>query len=554
MSSDDGWESPTTLADDRRTDDDRYLPGRSDGVVREATGLIGGPVGRHAVVGRGPRLTPVRVLFGLALIALALGWFGKAGCLQQAPPDANSAASQSSEMRLDWDDQRQFTDLCYSDVIALFGAEHLDRGAFPYQTFWYEDGPDGKQIKRYMEYPVITGMYMYGVSEIARAWSDASDRWGIPGALDVVLFFDLAALGLALFWLVTIWATGRTARTRLWSTWLAALSPLVVVHVFTNFDAIAIAFVALAMLSWARRRPWLAGVFIGLGTAAKLYPVLLLGVILVLCLRTGKVREFVAALTAAAATWIVVNLPILIAYPSGWREFFRYNSDRGADPDSIYRIISDAGGFTWNVDVLNAVSLALLLLVAIGVAFIGLRAPYRPRLAQLAFLLVAGFLLVNKVWSPQYSLWLVPLAVLAIPRTRLLLAWMVVDAAVWIPRMALYLDADRKWLPEQWFTVAVVIRALMVITVCAVIIWEIWHPEDDAVRYDAAGRWLDDPGGGVFDGAPDQLGAWGRRNPPPGVSDVGAWTTGAHPSESVAASTRDASADIPPSDSRGDRL
>ena len=55
-----------------------------------------------------------------------------------------------------------------------------------------------------------------------------------------------------------------------------------------------------------------------------------------------------------------------------------------------------------------------------GVLVIGLlRAPpTTPRLAQLGFLIVAGFLLVNKVYSPQYVLWLLPLAVLARPRWR----------------------------------------------------------------------------------------------------------------------------------------
>ena len=46
-----------------------------------------------------------------------------------------------------------------------------------------------------------------------------------------------------------------------------------------------------------------------------------------------------------------------------------------------------------------------------------------PRLAQLGFLVVAGFLLVNKVYSPQYVLWLLPLAVLARPRWRDQIVW-----------------------------------------------------------------------------------------------------------------------------------
>ncbi len=260
-------------------------------------------------------------------------------------------------VKLDRDDQRQFTDLCYSDVISLFGAEQLDRGEFPYKTFWFEKNGDGQEIKRYMEYPVITGMYMYATAWLGREWASASDRWGIPGALPAVLYFDVAALGLALFWLVTVWATALTARTRIWAAWLAAVSPLVIVHAFTNFDAIATAALAVALLCWARRKPWLAGMFIGLGTAAKFYPLLLLVVLFFLCLRSGKMRDWCAAAAAAVIAWTAVNLPILILYPHGWYEFFRLNSDRGADADTLLRLAAKAVGATWKVDVLNIVSL-----------------------------------------------------------------------------------------------------------------------------------------------------------------------------------------------------
>ena len=88
---------------------------------------------------------------------------------------------------------------------------------------------------------------------------------------------------------------------------------------------------------------------------------------------------------------------------------------------------------------LNAVIAALFVAAGVGLVLLVRRAPQPPRLASLAFLVVAAFLLVNKVWSPQYSLWLVPLAVLALPRWRLLLAWMTLDALVWVPRMFYYL-------------------------------------------------------------------------------------------------------------------
>ena len=110
------------------------------------------------------------------------------------------------------------------------------------------------------------------------------------------------------------------------------------------------------------------------------------------------------------------------------------------------------------------------------------RAPRPPRLSSLAFLVVAAFLLVNKVWSPQYSLWLVPLAVLALPRWRLLLAWMLVDALVWVPRMYYYLTPAAKGLPPDWFLGAVLVRDAMVVLLCVLVVRSILRPATDPVR------------------------------------------------------------------------
>src|SRR5205085_1016810 len=76
--------------------------------------------------------------------------------------------------------------------------------------------------------------------------------------------------------------------------------------------------------------------------------------------------------------------------------------------------LTDADAPAW---VPSGTAVALLLIAALGVVvWLGLAAPVRPRLAQLAFLCVLAFLLTTKVWSPQYSLWLVPLLALARPR------------------------------------------------------------------------------------------------------------------------------------------
>jgi uncharacterized membrane protein len=218
---------------------------------------------------------------------------------------------------------------------------------------------------------------------------------------------------------------------------------------------------------------------------------------------------------AAVLTWAAVNAPIALLFPAGWWEFFRLNRDRPANPESIYNVLATFTGWP-GFDgalspgeapvVLNLVSLLLFGSACAAVAWVALAAPQRPRLAQLGFLVVCAFLLTNKVWSPQYSLWLVPLAVLALPRWRLLLAWMVLDALVWVPAMAFFLGTDRDGLPVQWFLGAVLVRDAVVIGLCVLVLREIWRPERDLVRAgssDDVPSGLADPHGGVLDGAAD---------------------------------------------------
>jgi uncharacterized membrane protein len=484
---------------------DRVVPTWTEGVARQASRAIGGPLGRHAVIGRHWFWTPLRVVLLLAALTLAAGWLAKSACLQTYTDDAG-------EVALDWRDGRQYKAFCYSDTVPLYAAERLDRpgfAGFPYATSWVDDTG---QV-RYMEYPVVTGLFQWVNAQTAQAWA-ASD-W-LPDALPVVIYFDVTAWWLALAWVVTVWALVQLSRRRPWDAALAAISPLVVVHVFTNFDALATAAATTGLLAWARRRPVLAGVLLGIGGAAKLYPLFLLGPILVLCLRAGRLRDGLRTAAAAAVSWSAVNAPIAVRHPDGWREFFRLNRERAADPDSLYNVVSTLTGWPGfdgvlrpgqDPVVLNTVSGLLFGLACAAIGWVALAAPRRPRLAQLCFLVVCAFLLTSKVWSPQFSLWLVPLAVLALPRWRLLLGWMAVDALVWFPRMAFYLGVERDGLPVEWFLGAVVLRDAVVVALCVLVLREIWRPGLDAIRRPTApgSAGDDDPHGGVLDRAPDSL-------------------------------------------------
>lgn len=449
--------------------------------------MIGGPLGRHALVGRARYWTPLRVVLLLAVVVLALSWLGKAACLQEYRTADGVPA-------LDWRDSRQYVAMCYSDTVPLYGLEGLADDGVPYRDAWFETGSDGTRAERYMEYPVLTGFFQYLNAQLTDGWQWLAGQLPLPTALDVVVYFDVTVFWLAAAWLVVVWAVLMLRPERPWDAALVALSPLALVHVFTNFDALAVAFATGALLALRRDRPGWAGVLIGLGAAAKLYPALLLLPILLVGWRrrsTGGVRRAAWTTGAAIAAWAAVNLPVALAWPRGWSEFFRLNQERPADPDSIWFSLSwftGWAGFDGQLadgalpTVLNTVTFVLMALAFAAIGLLALRAPRPPAVAELGFLMVAAFLLINKVWSPQYSLWLVPLAVLALPRWRLLLAWMAVDALVWVPRMYQYLGVENKGLPMEPFLATVLIRDAVVVGLCVLVVRQMWRPEPDPAR------------------------------------------------------------------------
>ncbi|MBO0840967.1 MAG: DUF2029 domain-containing protein [Sciscionella sp.] len=501
--------------------DERVVPSWTEPLAKQASRLIGGPLGTRAAVGRHWFFSPLRIVLLFAIVFLMLGFFTKADCIQQE----NSNGQVILDILVD--PNKPYDTMCYSDTVMLYGDEKLDQGLFPYLNSWQEQSKDanGNTVTktRYMEYPVLTGLFQWGNAKLTQWWQKLGTSSWFPTGPPVAIYFDISCFFLAIAWLITVWAVTRTARSRPWDAVLVALSPLVIDQAFTNFDTLATAFAATGILAWSRRKPMLAGVLLGLGGAAKLYPLFLLLPILLLCIRAGRVKYGIRAIIAAIVAWLAVNVPIAVNFSAfsnggaiirpGWWEFFGRNIARGADLDSLYNVVSgftgwqgfDAPGGTPHI--LNAVSFGLFGLCCVAIAWLALSAPTRPRLAQLCFLVVAAFLLTNKVWSPQYSLWLVPLAALAIPRWRLIFAWMTIDAAIWVPRMFYYLENNLnaqgqpdRGLPPQWFYGFVIVRDLAVLGLCALIVREVYQPWRDKVR--ALGE--DDPAGGVLADAPDR--------------------------------------------------
>lgn len=483
----------------------RVIPTWTDPTVRRAADAIGGPLGRHALIGRTPILTPLRVALLMALLFLIFAWLAKSPCIQQTE-------GTGGMMVLDSSGNRQWISGCYNDVVPTYQIQGLADGVFPYAPRYNTAGA----LIEPLAYPVLIGAFMWLVAQVSNGYSAFAESTGVlPQSLDVAVYFTVGAIVLSLLYLWAVASTLKISRRRPWDVAIMCLSPLLVVHAFSNWDIIPVALLAASMLSWSRSRPVIAGILLGLAVAAKLYPVLLLFVLLLLCLRSGKMRAFTVTAVAAVLAWAAVNLPVALAYPDAWRAFFVANTNRKSEFTTWYAIYSDWSGFKifdpelaagQAPELLNVVSLLLFLLACIGIGWLAMAAKRRPRVAQLMFLIVAAFLLTNKVWNPQFSLWLLPLVVLAIPRWRLVLVWQLAEAGLWFLLMLTYAtkgsEPGRFVLLSQYpYQNMAIVRDLLVISLMALVIRDIIKPELDLIRQ--AGD--DDPTGGVLAAAADVL-------------------------------------------------
>jgi uncharacterized membrane protein len=370
---------------------------------------------------------PRRLGLGLVLVAtlftLLLGFAHKSLCLMGEGFDANA-------YRLE----------CYNDIVPLYRDEGLLRGDVPYL-----DTPN--------EYPVGTGLFMWGTSQFGRGEGDFF-------VANAVL---LGALGVLTSWLLFLAVGGRAM--------YFAMAPTLALYAFLNWDLLVVAITTAATVAFLRRHDAGAGVLLGLGVATKLYPVLLLLPFALERRREGERSGAFRLLMWAAVTWAVINVPFMLLSFDRWGEVFRLNSSRPIDWGSVWfaacRTITgrvDCG----HVRLVNVSSVVLFAILAVLIWRTKVaREPGVPRWT-LAFPLVIVFLLTTKVYSPQYSLWLIPWFALVLPDLRLFLAFEAADVAVFVTEFSwLGRHFDGEGLPVWPLQVAVIVRAAVLVAVIA---------------------------------------------------------------------------------------
>lgn len=353
----------------------------------------------------------MRVLALAMALTCLLGWLFKAHCMAHG-----------------WVAAIQYTSGCYSDAVPFWGQRHVDQGLIPY-------------LQTPMEYPVLTGLQIWieGAATRALFGISANDA----GFLGIVTLVNAMLAGMILWML----ARAGMDRTRLW-LWAAA--PPLILYLGHNWDLGAATLAVAAMLAARRQRLVLAATLAALGAAAKLFPVLLLPLIGLSAL-AGPEPRWRARVTAAAActlaaigAWTAVNLPVALAASENWSEFYRFSQERSGTAASTWEILSTQQIWVTGIAERNLYATLAFLGGAAAIVALGWR-QHQARLWVLFTPVLAWFMLTNKVWSPQFDLWLYPLLVMTAPRFKPLALFVIGDVAAYFAEFWWFAGMSGAW-------------------------------------------------------------------------------------------------------------
>ncbi len=273
------------------------------------------------------------------------------------------------------------------------------------------------RIAERINYPALRSIYP-PVAQAAFALAYRLEPWSLEVWRAVLMAFDLATLGLLLALL------RRLGRSPLWVV-LYWWNPLVVKELFNSahMDALVIPFVLGALwLATRGRNVWASGA-LALAAGVKLWPVLLLPIVLRPLLGHGA--KLAAALAAFALPLGLMAVPVIVARLDVTSGFVAYGGSWQAN-DALFMALAWLAGALLDLvgagsDAADGLSRMLVGLAVVGLALALNRtvAEEPAELCRRSMIIVAALFLLGPTPFPWYYAWLVPLLVL-VPVTSLL--------------------------------------------------------------------------------------------------------------------------------------
>lgn len=309
-----------------------------------------------------------------------------------------------------WSTPGQYIHACYSDIPALYGERGLSKGDWAYSN-------GDKSV----EYPVVTGAVMWALAKVTPQGGDsAKDYFNIN-----IFFIALLLIATALF----------IYQIKPEFTYLYLLAPAGIASLYINWDLWAIISMVAAIYWFDRKKLNLSALSLGISISTKFMPIFLLFPIVFIFLRRGQLKGFLKYLIISSITFAAINLPVYFTTPDGWMRFYKLNLSRGPDWGSLWYALTSL-----NIKIANLNYLSILILLAgfAAIAIYILELRNIPSLASLSFIVLATVMCTSKVYSPQYVLWLIPLAVIALTDKRDLLAFWIWQGAEILYHVAIW--------------------------------------------------------------------------------------------------------------------
>ena len=309
-----------------------------------------------------------------------------------------------------WATPDQYIHACYSDIPALYGERGLSKGDWA-----YSNGEDS------VEYPVVTGAIMWALAQLTPDSADSTKNYFNLNVFLLALLFILIAL--------------IVFRMRPEFAYLTPLAPAAIASLYINWDLWAIISMLGAIYFFDRKKLEISAVALGLSISTKFMPIFLLIPIALIFLRRNQMQAALKYFSITIFTFAVINLPVYLSTPEGWLRFYQLNISRGSDWGSLWYAMSSLGA---NMPDTNYLAMLLLLAGIAAIALYVLELRNIPSLAALSFIVMATVMCVSKVYSPQYVLWLTPLAVIALIDKRDLYAFWIWQGAELIYHIAIW--------------------------------------------------------------------------------------------------------------------
>jgi uncharacterized membrane protein len=306
----------------------------------------------------------------------------------------------------------------YGDA-AYYGryAHLMSLGKWPYRDF-------------YDEYPVLAQPLFYVVHLL-------------PGPFVTSFKWTMAVLGAAALMLMVAAMRGPLHRVAV-AAGVAGVSPLLVGPVFLNtYDMFPALLAIAAVLAFLHDRERTTYVLLALAVAAKVYPVVIVPIVLVETWERGGRDAARRAFAWFLGVLVLVHLPFAILGPGGLRFSYWTQLKRGLEVESlggaVVLVLDRLGLYSATLrdqapgskdavgtlpDVLSVLSSLVVIAAVAWVTWLYVRGRRDRLLAAAAT--VTAFIAFGKVLSPQYVVWLVPL----VPAAGLAASGVLVSALV----------------------------------------------------------------------------------------------------------------------------